>query len=992
VRPRWVWFYVVVGLVASALHWRIEDEVARAVAWDLIAVVAVAAAWLGLARNRPTDATPWRLLAIGLTLLVAGDLTWDVSVYVFGHSVDSVPASDIVYLSAYPFIALGLVALARQRAPGRDALVDGTVVALVIAAPLWQLVIRPTIESAHGTTFDQLATVAYPLLDCILLVAVAYMFFTLRRWNASVTLLVAGLLMTTLGDIVYARLSSLGVLSSSIWLDPLWPASYTLLAAAFLHPSMREVADPASSGRQRLDRARVLLLAISLLTVPVMIALDIGMDRPDGAAVLGAFSIVIAGLVGWRLVRLVGASEHAYHEVVARDTQFRAFLAHASEAITVSNEGGRFVYVSPSVVRLLGRKPEDLLGKTMFDFAHPDDRDAVARLGREVAGGPGRTVVAQARASHADGGWRWLEATSTNLLHEPNIQGFVSNFRDITEHKRTAVLDAAATRALEGIARGAPLRATLTDLLTAADTQLSDGACALRLTDPAGTDRDTVAVTAGRETPERWCVPILASDTRRLGVITVHGADERSPDLVDVAIVERVAALVAVAVDRSDAEDRLEHQAFHDPLTGLPNRTLLLDRLGQALLRLARSSGEVAVLFLDMDRFKVINDSLGHEAGDELLVEIARRIERCLQAADTVARFGGDEFVVVCERLRGEDDARVVAERLARALAEPVTLSHGGVVVTTTSIGIALARGPHDRPETLLRDADAAMYRAKERGRARTEVFDPALRSHVVVRLETERALRHALERDELRILYQPTIRLADGELVGAEALLRWRHPARGLIGPQEFIGVAEETGLIVPIGEWVIEQACAELARQRVARAGGPVLLSVNLSGRQLARPELVESIRTHLAAAGIPASLLCLEVTESVLLDDVDASVTALRGLKDLGVGLAVDDFGTGYSSLGYLKQFPFDQLKIDQAFVAGLGSSDADDAIVLAAAQMAHALGMEVVAEGVETELQRDRARELGCDMAQGFLFAPPGRAEDLLGRTALRAVSS
>jgi EAL domain-containing protein (putative c-di-GMP-specific phosphodiesterase class I) len=318
-------------------------------------------------------------------------------------------------------------------------------------------------------------------------------------------------------------------------------------------------------------------------------------------------------------------------------------------------------------------------------------------------------------------------------------------------------------------------------------------------------------------------------------------------------------------------------------------------------------------------------------------------------------------------------------------------LSHGGVVVTTTSIGIALARGPHDRPETLLRDADAAMYRAKERGRARTEVFDPALRSHVVVRLETERALRRALERGELRVLYQPTIRLVDGALVGAEALLRWHHPARGLIGPQEFIGVAEETGLIVPIGEWVIEQACAELARLGVTRADDPVLLSVNLSGKQLVRPELVDSIRTQLAAGGIAPSRLCLEVTESVLLDDVDASVTALRGLKELGVRLAVDDFGTGYSSLGYLKQFPFDQLKIDQAFVAGLGSSDADDAIVLAAAQMAHALGMEVVAEGVETELQRDRARELGCDMAQGFLFAPPGRAEDVLGCTTLRAVS-
>jgi EAL domain-containing protein (putative c-di-GMP-specific phosphodiesterase class I) len=283
------------------------------------------------------------------------------------------------------------------------------------------------------------------------------------------------------------------------------------------------------------------------------------------------------------------------------------------------------------------------------------------------------------------------------------------------------------------------------------------------------------------------------------------------------------------------------------------------------------------------------------------------------------------------------------------------------------------------------------MYRAKERGRARTEVFDAALRSHVVVRLETERALRHALERDELRVLYQPAVRLEDESLAGAEALLRWRHPARGLVSPHEFIPVAEETGLIVPIGDWVIEHACSELARQDVVQPGRSLILSVNLSGRQLARANLVERIAQHLDAVQVTPDRLCLEVTETVLLEDVETSVAALHGLKELGVRLAVDDFGTGYSSLGYLKQFPFDVLKIDQAFVAGLGTSDADDAIVLAAAQMAHALGMWVVAEGVETERQRDVARELGCDLAQGFLFAAPGRAEELLGHAPLRAVS-
>jgi len=309
----------------------------------------------------------------------------------------------------------------------------------------------------------------------------------------------------------------------------------------------------------------------------------------------------------------------------------------------------------------------------------------------------------------------------------------------------------------------------------------------------------------------------------------------------------------------------------------------------------------------------------------------------------------------------------------------------------TASIGIALARGRLDRPEILLRDADAAMYRAKDRGRARIEVFDRVLRSRVVVRLETERALRRALDRDQLRVLFQPVVQLSDERRVAVEALLRWRHPARGLIGPEEFIDVAEETGLIVPIGGWVIERALAQLASDARLRPLDRTVISVNLSGRQLAHPDLVETLERQLRDAAVDPSRLCLEVTESVLLDDVEASAAVLGGLKDLGVILAVDDFGTGYSSLGYLKQFPFDVLKIDQAFIAGLGSSDADDAIVLAAVQMAHALGMQVVAEGVETARQRDRARDLGCDLAQGFLFAPPAEADEAFRGTRLRAVS-
>jgi diguanylate cyclase (GGDEF)-like protein/PAS domain S-box-containing protein len=790
------------------------------------------------------------------------------------------------------------------------------------------------------------------------------------------------------------------VLSSSNWLDPIWPASYSILAAAMLHPSMRLLSARATPDAERgvLDRTRVTLLAASLFVVPVMLAIEVETGTGVGTGVLAVLSLAIAGLVGWRLVQLVRETDHAYESIAEREAQFRALIQHASDAIAVNDAEGRFVFMSPAVEKLLGLTPEEFLGRTVLDFVHPDDRDHVIPFLVQIGENPGRTYVVEARSRSGDGSWRWLETTTTNHLDEPSVAGFVSNFRDITERKRAEAFEHGETRVLGMIARGAPLRATVEELLATAEAQLDGRVCSLVLTDPDDNHRSTVApsLLPGTASPARWCVPILAADRRRLGVLSIHGAPEQSPSTEQVTLVERVAALAAVAIDRTDAEDRLEHQAFHDPLTGLPNRVLVLDRLAQALLRLGRNAGNVAVMFLDLDRFKVINDSLGHDAGDELLVEISRRLANTIQAADTVARFGGDEFVVICERLHGVTDARAVAERLGRALAEPHTLTRGGIVVASASIGIALATGPNDRPETLLRDADAAMYRAKERGGARTEVFDAVLRSHVVLRLETERALRRGLERGDLRVHYQPVVELDDrrpdqARRVGAEALVRWQRAAHGLVAPRDFIGVAEETGLIVPIGAWVIGEACRELARQQTL-PGPPIVLSVNVSGRQLGRPELVEAITEHLDAAGAESELLCLEVTESVLLDDVEASLEALRALKDLGVQLAIDDFGTGYSSLGYLRQFPFDLLKIDQAFVAGLGTADADDAIVLATTQMAHALGMRVVVEGVETLRQRDRACELGCDLAQGFLFAPPGRAEDLLGRSpGLRAVN-
>ena len=445
-----------------------------------------------------------------------------------------------------------------------------------------------------------------------------------------------------------------------------------------------------------------------------------------------------------------------------------------------------------------------------------------------------------------------------------------------------------------------------------------------------------------------------------------------------------VGGWVVVARDvteRKHAEEQLVHQALHDALTGLPNRALFLDRLGLALSRLERRPGLAAVFFLDLDYFKVVNDSLGHSAGDQVLVAVAARLQSSLRDGDTAARLGGDEFAVLCDDLVDEGEALQIAERLGAAVAShPVPLA-GRELVVTASIGVAFATQPDQRPEALLRDADAAMYRAKERGRARYELFDSAMRARAVARLETEATLRSALEDGQLSLSYQPEVSIADGRLIGAEALLRWRPDARAaddreLTPPSEFIAVAEETGLIVPIGEWVLREACAHLARWRdVSPERAPDRVSINLSGRQLASTDLVDVVERALETAGLPPSVLCMEVTESVLMDDIELAVGALKALKALGVEIAIDDFGTGYSSLAHLRRFPVDMLKIDHSFVDGLGRNPEDAAIVRAVIALAQTLELTVVAEGVERPEQLEALRALGCERAQGNLFSSP-----------------
>ncbi len=438
------------------------------------------------------------------------------------------------------------------------------------------------------------------------------------------------------------------------------------------------------------------------------------------------------------------------------------------------------------------------------------------------------------------------------------------------------------------------------------------------------------------------------------------------------------------------------HEASHDPLTGLPNRTLFLDRLEHALARARRSKRPLAVVFLDLDDFKLVNDTRGHDIGDLLLVALTPKLASALRPGDTIARFGGDEFVVLCEDLTGQSDAIGIATRIAQACSAPVFI--GGLEHTiTVSAGVALVGDPATAsPAGLLRDADAAMYRAKAGGKGRVAMFDESMRARLIERVAIESSLRKALDRDELRVFYQPVMSLKHNRIVSVEALLRWQHPHRGLLEPAAFIGVAESSGLIVRIGEWVLEQASRQaVAWHASAGDAEPVRVSVNLSAQQLLRSDVASSVARVLELTGLDPELLDLEITEAMLLRDVDSSANALRDLKRLGIRLVLDDFGTGYSSLSYLKRLTIDGLKIDRSFVEALSDEREDGAIIGAVLSMANVLDIRVTAEGVETGAQLSRLRHHGCDSVQGFLFSRPAPAqqiEALFGSRRLRQLAA
>jgi diguanylate cyclase (GGDEF)-like protein/PAS domain S-box-containing protein len=599
--------------------------------------------------------------------------------------------------------------------------------------------------------------------------------------------------------------------------------------------------------------------------------------RHDGRAGALHYDVRVSPLRHWSgrqagylvALRDVTERQRAVEAVRASEQRLRALVHSVSDVIAILDPSGVLQYLSPAAETAWGRVPEDLLGQSIIDLVHPEDRPGFESLLARSTKQPGSTLTTSGRVQHGDSSWRDFEVIVSNLAADAAVGGIVATWRDTTE--------------------------------------------------------------------------------------------------------------------RNSFERELTRLAFQDAITGLANRTLFMDRLEHAHARAARQRVQddgtevrLGVLFMDLDNFKVINDSLGHAAGDAVLVETARRLQTCIRAGDTAARLGGDEFTILLEDVADVQAAVAVAERLAESLRAPIEVA-GREVFLGTSIGIALSGPGHQVAADLLRCADLAMYDAKRRGKGRYEVFDERTLGRASDRLDLETDLRYALERGQLHVHYQPIVELESNEIVEVEALVRWQHPQRGLVPPNGFIPLSEETGLIVPIGQWILEQACQQAVTWQQAH-GRRLVVSVNLSARQFQHPALLADIGRTLQRTGLDPRSLKLEITESVVMQDAKAAIVILGALRALGIHLAIDDFGTGYSSLSYLKNLPVDTLKIDRSFVDGLGHDPQDTAIVHSIIALANTLNLSLTAEGIETVAQQKHLQQLGCHRGQGYLFSKPLPADD------------
>jgi diguanylate cyclase (GGDEF)-like protein/PAS domain S-box-containing protein len=963
----------------------------------LAGYAAAAAIAIAHARRAEHYRGPAAAIAAGIAAYAAGTL-----VYVIDGADGSSPAlAHVAWGAFYPLVYGAIIALvrARVRPLPRSIWMDGLIAALTLGSLIVTLMYPALADSAGGAADTIAAYLFYPVGDAVL-IALTMAAIALTGWRPgrALVLLAIGFGLLFAADSLLIVYGATGAIEESTILNPAYPLGTLVIALA--------LATPLPAFKQRpSDRVARLAFPGSCGAIALALLLADQYVEFDNDRVL--LPIVVLVLVGIRAASTVADVRRLWES-----RRYERGFEDATIGMCMVSTGLRWIRVNEAFADMLGYRPEELIGRPVLDFIHPDDR-SVTMSRRDAAFAGRRTESRELRFIRADGSIRWLEITTTLVPREESSDPyFFSQLHDVTDRRRAAAQQ-------EVIARLGHLGLEVSDarlliqraVKLIASTMEVDHCVLMRLepgvglhldaydsdepwgppTVPLGTasqsgytlatDSPVIANDLVGET--RFEVPQVALDAgmrravsvpvRRRGgathVLVTHSADlSHEFGAADVRFLESVANVLASALDRLDAEAELRRRALEDPLTGLANRALLHGQLERALHAAARRDGQVAVLLLDLDRFKYLNDTLGHSTGDELLRAVSERLSAEVRDEDVVARLGGDEFVVVCAEPAGDSAIAEVAQRVVDVLAQPFSLGERELFASA-SVGVAVGGAGADA-EGLLRDADAAMYRAKEQGGGRYEVFDAELRARLVARMATEAALRRALERDELEVHYQPIADLTTGRYMVFEALVRWHHPERGLISPGEFVPIAEETDLIGPIGRWVLEAACRQAAEWNAGDA--MVGVSVNVSPRQVTS-ELPGQVRQVLDDTGLHPRLLALELTESLLLEPGTADV--LIELRLMGVRLALDDFGAGYSSLSYLQSYPIDVVKLDRGFVASLDESQASAAVVRAAIDMAGALGLRVVAEGVEREQQLARLVELGCDFAQGYLFSRP-----------------
>ncbi len=717
----------------------------------------------------------------------------------------------------------------------------------------------------------------------------------------------------------------------------------------------------------------------------------------------------------------------------ASEQMYREMVENAGDLIYATDLQGNFTSINAAARRISGYSRTEALKMNIAQLV-ASDHLVIARqmIQRALRGEPSATYDLDIVAK--DGRRVTLEISHQLLLEDGIPRGTHAIARDITARRRQEMLERDRLKALEMIATGKPLEQILTQLVYMVERQYPDLIAAVSLlrderlyigaapglpeavrqglhgarigptagscgaaaywgeavfagdiaTDPLWDEHRNLAL--AHQLAACWSTPILAGNGETLGTFALYRREPSRPDKAQVALLQTTSGTAAIAIEQRQLADQLAHQAHHDALTGLPNRVLYQERLRQEIARARRSGTMLALLYLDLDRFKLINDTLGHSSGDELLRQVALRLKSCLRETDTLARISGDEFTVTAAGLKNPQDASLVAKTILKALRDPFQVENHELHVTA-SVGISLYPQDAIEAETLQRNADSAMYRAKHRGKNRFEYFLAEMSASRRQRLELETCLRRALERDEFVLHYQPQFDLQSGKLVGQEALLRWTHPKLGSIAPEQFIPIAEESGLIVPIGTWVLQQACRQTSTWQ--RSGYPLEgMAVNVSAVQFSRPDFVRTIDEVLKHSGLEPRFLELELTESVIIRDIRESAAKMEQLRALGCQISVDDFGAGYSSLSYLQRLPIDILKLDRSFVEEVKTGrGASSSLVQGIVTMAHGLGIRVTAEGVETQRQLDLVHHSGCDKVQGFLLGRPSPAASALSHKAV-----